>query len=118
MAEGFLRHIAGDDFQALSAGIAPIRINFLAITVMAEVGINIASQRSKSIKEFLSQHFDYVITVCDNAKSACPAFPGRYKRMHWYLEDPAKASGSKEEKIIVFREIRDQIKNYIELFIK
>ncbi|MCK4912424.1 MAG: arsenate reductase ArsC [Candidatus Omnitrophica bacterium] len=118
MAEGFLCRLAGDDFKGFSAGVMPIKINFLAITVMAEVDINIASQRSKSIKEFLGQQFDYVATVCDNAKEACPVFPGRYKRMHWYLEDPVEANGNNEEKIIVFRKIRDQIKNYIELFLK
>lgn len=118
MGEGFLRYLGGDDFEALSAGIMPSGINFMAITVMAETGINIAAQRSKPIKEFLGQQFDYVVTVCDNAKEACPAFPGRYKRLHWNLDDPVKAKGSDEEAIIVFRKIRDQIKNYIELFLK
>lgn len=118
MAEGFLRHLGGDDFEAFSAGVMPIGVNPLAIRVMSEVGINIASQSSKSIKVFLDQQFDYVITVCDNTKEVCPVFAGEYERLHWNLDDPAKASGSGEERIIVFRKIRGQIKSHIELFFK
>ena len=94
IAEGFLRHLGGDDFEVCSAGIMPIGVNSLAIKVMNEVGINIASQSSKSIKEFLGQQFDCLITVCDDAKGACPVFPGECKRLHWNLDDQAKASGS------------------------
>ena len=118
MAEGFLRHLGGEDFEVVSAGVMPIGVNSLVIKVMDEVGINIISQSSKSIKEFLSQQFDYVITLCDSAKGACPVFSGECKRLDWNLDDPAEANGSGEEKITVFRRIRDQIKSHIELFLK
>jgi len=118
MAEGFLRHLGGDDFEVSSAGVMPIGVNSLAIKVMNEAGINIASQSSKSIKEFLGQQFDYVVTVCDNTKGTCPVFPGKCKRLHWSLDDPAKANSSGEERIIVVRRIRDQIRSHIELFLK
>lgn len=117
MAEGFLRYLGGDDFQVFSAGVMPIGVNSLAIKAMDELGIDISSQRSKSMKEFLNQQFNYVITVCGNAQEACPVFPGEHKKIHWNLEDPAKTKGSGEEKIITFRRIRDQIKNHIELFL-
>jgi len=118
MAEGFLRHLGGEDYEVFSAGIIPIGVNSLAIEVMNEVGIDITPQRSESIKKFSGQPFDYVVTVCDNAKEACPVFPGEYKQLHWSLEDPAKVSGSGEERVISFRRIREQIKSHIELFLK
>ena len=117
MAEGFLRHLGGDRFEVFSAGIKPTEVNPLAIKVMAEVGIDISSHRSKSAMEFIRQQFDYVITVCDNAKQTCPVFPGKYKKIHWDLEDPAEASGSEEDRLVVFRKIRDQIKNNISEFL-
>lgn len=113
-----MRYLGREDFQVFSAGVIPIGVNSLAIKVMSEVGINIADQASKSIEEFLGRQFDYVITVCDNAKEGCPVFPGEAKRIHWDLDDPAKASGSGKERIVVFRKIRDQIKSHIELFLK
>jgi len=118
MAEGFLHHLGGDDFKVFSAGIMPIGVNSLAIKVMSEFDVDISSQRSKSIKEFLGQEFDYVITLCSSAKGDCPIFPGEYTRLHWDLGDPASANGSGEERIVVFRRIRDQIKSHIELFLK
>ena len=117
MAEGFLHHLGAEYFDVFSAGVMPIGVNSLAVEVMSEVGINIGSQSSKSIKEFLSQKFDYVITLCASAKGACPVFPGKCKRLHWNLDDPAQASGSDEKRIIVFRRIREQIKSHIELFL-
>ena len=117
MAEGFLRHLGGDRFEVFSAGIKPTEVNPLAIKVMAEVGIDISSHRSKSAMEFIRQQFDYVITVCDNAKQTCPVFPGKYKKIHWDLEDPAEASGSEEDRLVVFRKIRDQIQNNISEFL-
>lgn len=117
MAEGFLCYLGGDDFQVFSAGVMPIGVNSLAIKVMDELGIDISSQRSKSVKEFLDQQFDYVVTLCDSAKEACSVFSGEGKKLHWNLNDPAEAKGSGEEKIITFRRIRDQIKNHIELFL-
>ena len=117
MAEGLLRYLGKDNYDVKSAGTHPTQINPLSIKVMQEIGIDIYKQKSKSIKEFTGQTFDYVITVCDNAKQTCPVFPGTYNKIHWDLEDPAIAQGSEEEKMIVFRKIRDQIKKSIELFI-
>jgi len=114
MAEGFLRHIAGDRFEVFSAGVKPTQVNPLAIKVMAEAGIDISKHRSKSAMEFLGQQFDYIITVCDNAKQTCPVFPGKHEKIHWDLEDPAEAQGSEEERIVVFRKIRDEIRKKIE----
>lgn len=118
MAEGFLRHLAGGQFEVFSAGVMPIGVNSLTIKVMAEAGINIASQRSKSVKEFLGRKFDYVVTVCDNAREVCPVFPGECKKLHWNLDDPARASGSGQERVNAFKRIRDQIKTHTELFLK
>lgn len=99
MAEGFLRHMGGDKLEVFSAGVKPTQVNPLAIKVMAEVGVDISKHRSKSAMEFIGQQFDYVITVCDNAKQTCPAFPGHYEKLHWSLEDPAEAKGSEEERL-------------------
>ena len=85
---------------------------------MAEIGIDISKHRSKSSMEFIGQQFDYIITVCDNAKQTCPVFPGKYEKTHWSLEDPAAYAGRDEEKIAVFRKIRDQIKNNITEFLR
>lgn len=109
MAEGFLREIAGERFEASSAGANPTRVNPIAIRVMAEVGTDIANQRSKSIDELLDERFDYVITVCDRARESCPIFPGPAKRLHWSLDDPAAAEGSEQERLEVFRRTRDEI---------
>jgi len=114
MAEGFLRSLAGDKFEVFSAGVKPTQVNPLAIKVMAEAGIDISKHRSKSAMEFIGQQFDYVITVCDNARQTCPIFPGKYEKIHWDLEDPAEAQGSEEERMVVFRKIRDEIKKRIE----
>ncbi len=110
MAEGLLRHDAGDQFEALSAGIEPSQVRPLAIEAMREVGIDISRQRSKSVDEFIGEEFDYVITVCENANVHCPVFPGRTKRIHWSFEDPAAATGDEAAKIAVFRRVRDQIR--------
>ena len=118
MAEGFLRHMAGDRFEVFSAGVKPTQVNPLAIKVMAEAGIDISKHRSKSAMEFIGQQFDYVITVCDNAKQTCPIFPGKYEKIHWDLEDPAEAQGSEEERLAFFRRIRDEVKNNVLAFIK
>lgn len=113
MAEGLLRHLAGGKFEAFSAGVNPTQVNPLAIKVMAEIGIDISGHSSKSIGEFFGQKFDYVVTVCDNAKQTCPVFPGKYKKLHWDLQDPAGVQGIEEEKLKVFRRIRNQIKDNI-----
>jgi arsenate reductase len=109
MAEGLLRYIADDRFEVFSAGVEPTSVRPQAIEAMSEIGIDIASQRSKSVDEFAGQEVDYVITVCDNARERCPIFPGRTKQMHWSFDDPAEASGSEEEIIAVYRRVRDEI---------
>lgn len=114
MAEGLLRDMAGDKFEVFSAGVNPTQINPLSIRAMQEIGIDISNQKSKSAKGFLGQQFDYVVTVCDNAKQTCPVFPGKYEKIHWNLEDPAEAQGIESEKMIVFRRVRDQIKDRIQ----
>jgi arsenate reductase len=114
MAEGYLRHAAGDDFEALSAGVEPKGLNPLAVQAMSEIGVDITPQKSKDVREFLGQAVPYVITVCDNAKQRCPIFPHTYKFLHWNLEDPAEATGSQEEKLAVFRRVRDEIRQRIE----
>ena len=118
MAEGFLRYLAGDKFEVFSAGVKPMQVNPLAIKVMAEAGVDISKHRSKSAMEFIGERFDYFIIVCDNAKQTCPVFLGKYEKVHWDLEDPAQVLGSDEEKIIVFRKVRNEIIDKIRIFLK
>jgi arsenate reductase len=114
MAEGYLRHVAGDRFEAMSAGIEPKGLNPLAIEAMKEIGIDISRQTSKDVVNLLGQHIPYVVTVCDNARERCPIFPRTYKFLHWSFEDPAAAQGSHEEKLAVFRRVRDEIAQRID----
>ncbi len=116
MAEGFLRHLGGDRFEVASAGTQPKGLNPHAIRVMKEVGIDISDHNSKDLSQFLGQHFSYVVTVCDNAKQTCPVFPLAERMLHWSLEDPANAQGSDEERLAVFRQIRDEIERHIREF--
>ncbi|HML15939.1 MAG TPA: arsenate reductase ArsC [Bryobacteraceae bacterium] len=109
MAEGLLRHLAGDRFDVESAGIHPSFVRPEAIAVMGELGIDVSHHRSKSVEEFLGEPFDFVITVCDHAREHCPLFPGPAQRIHWSLEDPAAFQGSDDERLEKFREIRDRI---------
>lgn len=109
MAEGYLRHAAEGRFDAMSAGIEPKGLNPLAIEAMREIGIDISQQTSKDVVSLLGQHIPYVVTVCDNAKERCPMFPGAWKFLHWSLDDPAVAQGTLEERLAVFRRVRDQI---------
>lgn len=118
MAEGFLRHMAEDRFKVYSAGVKPTAVNPLAIKVMAEIGIDISKHRSKSVMEFIDQSFDYVVTVCGNAQKTCPVFPGEHEKVHWDIEDPVAYEGNKEDKLKVFRKIRDEIKNNVLALIK
>jgi arsenate reductase (thioredoxin) len=118
MAEGLLRHIASDNFVVESAGTIASFVRPQAITVMNEIGIDISSHRSKSVDEFLNQHFDYIITVCDNANQTCPVFPGNATRIHWSFEDPAEAAGSEEDQLEVFRRVRDNIKERLLDFVR
>ena len=116
MAEGLLRHDAGDRFEVVSAGVEPSRVRPEAIEVMSEIGIDISDHRSKSVDEFAGQEFDYVITVCDNANERCPIFPGGTKRIHWSFDDPAAAEGDDDTKRRVFRRVRDEIRHRLRLF--
>lgn len=109
MAEGWLRSLAGDHFEAASAGTKPVGLHPLAIQVMKEVGIDIDHHRSKHIDEFRDQTFEFVITVCDHARATCPFFPAAQNRLHWSFEDPAAIKGSAEERVAGFRRIRDEI---------
>jgi len=117
MAEGLLRHEAGDRFEVHSAGTKPSTVRPEAIAVMNEIGIDISGHRSKSVDEFVGQDLDYVVTVCDNARESCPVFPARTRRMHWPFEDPAAVQGSDDERRAAFRKIRDQIHDRIMVFL-
>jgi arsenate reductase len=117
MAEGYLRHFAGDKAAIYSAGIQTHGVNPKAIQVMAEDGIDIAKHTSNKVDEYLAIPFDHVITVCDNANEACPYFPGQTQRLHHNFPDPAKASGSPEEIMDEFRRVRDMIKAYCKNFV-
>jgi len=112
MAEGFLKYYK-KEWEIYSAGTKPTGLNPLAVEVMSEKEIDISGYKSKSIDLFLNKKFDYVITVCDNAKESCPIFPGNAKYLHWSLKDPAATEGTKEEKLIVFRKTRDEIHDKI-----
>ena len=114
MAEGLLRHLAGDRFEAMSAGTEATHVRPLAVRAMEEIGIDISGQESKTLARYLHEAFDYVITVCDDANEACPFFPGAAKRLHWSVEDPSKAEGLEEERLSVFRSVRDRIRERIE----
>jgi arsenate reductase len=116
MAEALLRHDAGNRFEVSSAGTKPTQVRAEAIAAMREVGIDISGQRSKSVEEFAGQSFDYVITVCDNAKETCPVFPTTTKRIHCSIEDPAAAQGSEAEKLAEFRRVRDQMRSLLRQF--
>ena len=114
MAEGYLRHVAGERFEPLSAGIEPKGLNPLAVEAMREIGIDISGQRSKDVTSLLGSPVRYVITVCDNAAEHCPVFPGAPFVLHWSLPDPAAAQGSHEERLAVFRRVRDAIREKID----
>ena len=109
MAEGFLRTLAGDRFEAGSAGTEKTQVNPLAIRVMAERGVDISGHTSKLYAEVASVPWDCLITVCDDANEHCPWVPGPVKRLHWSFPDPSRATGSEEERLAVFRRVRDQI---------
>ena len=117
MAEGLLRHDGGAAFEVFSAGVEPSHVRPQAVEAMREVGIDISGHRSKSVDEFAGQEFDYVITVCDNAKEQCPVFPGKTQRIHWSFDDPAAAEGDEAAKLSVFRRVRDEIRHRLRLFV-
>lgn len=116
MGEGLLRHDAGDRFEVSSAGTHPSRVRPEAIKVMQEIGIDISGQRSKSVDEFALEQFDYVLTVCDQARESCPIYPGHGQRLHYAFPDPASVQGSEEERIDAFRKVRDEIRSYLQHF--
>ena len=117
MAEGLLRHMAGEKFEVESAGVEPTHVRTEAIAVMEESGIDISTHRSKSVDEFTGEAFDYIITVCDNAKERCPIFPGDAMRIHWSFDDPAAVPGDHEVRLAAFRAARDQIRAKLESFL-
>jgi arsenate reductase len=114
MAEGLLRYLAGDRFEAMSAGTEATHVRPLAIRAMEEIGIDISGQESKTLDRYLQEPFDHVITVCDDANEACPFFPGSSTRPHWSLKDPSQARGSEQERLAVFRSVRDELRSRIE----
>lgn len=116
MVEGLLRNESGEQIEVLSAGTKPSQVRPEAIEAMREVGIDISRHRTKSVDEFAGQSFDYVITVCDNAKLNCPFFPGKAERLDWSFTDPAEAQGTREEKLAEFRRVRDQIRERLHEF--
>lgn len=118
MAEGILRHDAGDRFEVESAGTNPGQVRPEAIRAMREIDIDISGHRSKSVDEFTGQDFDYVITVCDNANEACPVFPGKTVRIHQSFEDPPLPSvGDEESRMAIFRRVRDEIRQWMKEFV-
>ena len=116
MAEGLLRNMAGDRFEVFSAGTRPVGLNPLAVEVLREIGIDISHQRSKSVEEFAGRDFDFIITVCDNARESCPVFPGNGQRIHHNFPDPAAFSGCRQS--AAFRQVRDLIRPWLEQFIR
>ena len=111
MAEGLLRDLAGDQFEVMSAGTEATHVRPLAVRAMEEIGVDISGQESKTLDRYLQERLDYVITVCDDANEACPFLPGTQSRLHWSFEDPSKAEDTEEERLEVFRSVRDRIKD-------
>jgi arsenate reductase len=117
MAEGLLRHDGVDSFEVFSAGTRPGQVRPEAIEAMREVGIDISAHRSKSVDEFAQAEFDYVITVCDNAREHCPVFPAEAVRIHWSFDDPASLEGDEAARMAEFRRVRDEIRERLKTFI-
>ena len=113
IAEGFLRHYAGDHMIAVSAGIEPMPINPMAIEVMNEIGIDISHQRAKDVATALREHFAYVVGVCDMSLERCPIFPFAFKLLKWDIESPSSVIGSREQRLAAFRRVRDQIERNV-----
>ena len=113
MAEGLLRQLGGDRFEAFSAGTEATHLRPLAIRAMQELGVDISGQASKTLERYLDQPFDKVITVCDQAHETCPVFFGARERLHWSFPDPSRASGTEDQQLTVYREVRDAIRERI-----
>jgi len=118
MAEGWLRHFAGSRAEVFSAGTKPAVLNPMAVSAMREAGVDISGHQSKHVDDLVNQDFLFVITVCDSAREACPVFPGALYQLHWSFEDPAAATGSDEERMAVFRRVRDEIRERVQEFAK
>ena len=118
MAEGLFRAEGGEGFEVFSAGTKPGSVRPEAIAAMKQIGIDISGHRSKSVDEFAGQSFDYVVTVCDNARDNCPVFPAATERIHWSVEDPAAIEGSEAERLSAFRRIRDQLNERVKAFLR
>ena len=118
MAEGWLRHVAGGCCEVHSAGTEATQVRPLAIRAMAEVGVDISGQESKTLDRYLGQRWEAVITVCDQANEACPFFPGVAQRLHWSFPDPSRASGPEEEQLAVYRQVRDAIRTRVDGFVR
>lgn len=116
MAEGWARQLAGDRFEIYSAGTMPVGLNPLAVTAMREKGIDISGQRSKSLDEVPTEP-DFVITLCAEADAACPTLPAKRQRLAWHLPDPARATGTAEEKLAAFRAVRDEVERRLRTFL-
>ena len=116
MAEGLLQHDAGDRFEVESAGTKPSSVRPEAIAVMKELGIDISRHRSKNVDEFRSRQFDYVITVCDDARESCPVFFGAAQQLHRDFQDPAGLEGPEEQRLALFRRVRDELRVYLAQF--
>lgn len=114
MAEGLLRALGGDRVEAHSAGTEATGIRPLAVRAMSEIGVDISGQSSKTLERYAAQPFDLVVTVCDDAREACPYFPGATEQRHWSLPDPSAATGSEEDRLAVFRSVRDELRRRIE----
>jgi len=118
LAEGYLKHFGKDKAEVYSAGIETHGVNPKAVLVMKEAGIDISNQTSNNVQEYRNIDFDYVITVCDNAKEQCPVFPSTAKKFHYNFPDPAKSTGTDDEIIQQFRNVRDEIRRFSEEFVK
>ena len=116
MAEALLRHYAGDRFEAFSAGTEATSVRPEAVAAMAELGIDISGQTSKTLDRYLGQPFAWVITVCDRARQSCPVFPGADRTAHWGFDDPSEAAGTDEERMAVYRRVRDEIAGRVRIF--
>jgi arsenate reductase len=117
MAEGLLRHLGADRFEAFSAGTRATQVRPEAIAVMSELGIDIGGQESKSLHRFLPEQWDYVITVCDDANESCPRFPAAAVQLHWSFPDPSQATGDDEERLAVYRAVRDSVADRVRRFV-
>ena len=117
MAEGLLRHLSEERVEVASAGTEARGVHPLAVRVMAEIGIDLRDQASKTLDRFVGERWDDVITVCDSANESCPIFPGARRRLHWSFDDPSAATGTEEQRLIVFRRVREEIRARIDTWL-